>query len=112
MADKYNEMMTRYFDGVEAESSKRLAEAADLIAKFTAIAASKGVSLKAESFEYIQTTGIVAKELNIARTLLGPIREERDGLLRFDDIGDRFPPSSLYPGCFRGPDFILMAHPC
>lgn len=112
VADQNNEMMARYFADMERQSREQLAEAADLIAKFTALAASKGVTLGTESFEYIQTTGIVAKAPGIARALLGPIKTERDGLLSFNDIASRLPPSPHYEGCFAGPDFILMAHPC
>lgn len=113
MADQeYDEMMARYVAHMEKQSRKRLAEGADLIAKFKALAASKGVILNAESFEYIQTIGIVAKAQGIARTLLGPIRTERDGLLPFNVIASRFPPSPHCEGCFAGSDFILMAHPC
>lgn len=109
---QYDEMMARYFADMERRSREQLAEAADLIAKFTTLAASKGVTLGTESFEYIQTTGIVAKAPGIARALLGPIKTERDGLLSFNDIASRLPPSPHYEGCFAGPDFILMAHPC
>ena len=109
---KYDEMTARYFAQREKYSRERLAEAADLIAKFTAVAASKGVTLRAESFEYIQTIGIVAKAQGIARALLGPITTERDGLLPFNEIANLFPPSPHTEGCFAGPDFILMAHPC
>lgn len=113
MADqKYDEMMARYFADMERQSRERLAEASDLIARFAALAASKGVVLDAEAFEYIQTTGIVAKAPGIARTLLVPIKTERDGLLSFNEIASRLPPSLHYEGCFVGPDFILMAHPC
>lgn len=113
MADQEcDEMMARYLAGMEEQSRKQLAEGADLIAKFTALAASKGVILNGESFEYIQTTGIVAKARGIARTLLGPIRTERDGLLPFNEIASRFSPSAHCEGCFVGSDFILMAHPC
>ncbi|HWL28531.1 MAG TPA: hypothetical protein VNQ97_06440, partial [Burkholderiaceae bacterium] len=113
MTDQENEeMMARYFADMEKQSRERLAEAVDLIAKFTALAASKGVILSAESFEYIQTIGIVAKAQGIARALLGPIRTERDGLLPFKEIASRFPPSLHSEGCFAGPDCILMAHPC
>lgn len=106
------EMMARYFADMEKLSRERLAEAADLITKFTALAASKGVTLSAESFEYIQTTGIVAKAQGIARALLGPIKIERDGLLPFKEIASQFPPGPFSEGCFAGPDFVLMAHPC
>lgn len=107
----YNEMMARYSAQMEKQSRERLREASDLIAKFSALAESKGVILGAKSFEYIQTTGIVAKAPRIARALLGPIETERDGLLSFNEIASRLPPSSRYKGCFAGPDFILMAHP-
>ena len=109
---EYDEMIARYIADMAKDSSIKLAEAADLIAKFTCLAASNGVILNAESFEYIRTTGIVAKAQGIARALLGPIRTERDGLLPFNEIASRFPPSPHYEGCFAGPDFILMAHPC
>ena len=106
------EMMARHFADREERSQKKLADAVDLIAKFTDLAASNGVILSAESFEYIETTGIVAKAKGIARTLLGPTRTERDGLLPFDEIASRFPPNPHYEGCFSGPGFVLMAHPC
>lgn len=113
MTDQENdEMMARYLADMERYSRERLASAADLIAKFTDMAASKGATLSAESFEYIQTIGIVAKAKGIARTLLGSIRPERDGLLRFNEIASRLSPSSHSAGCFTGPSFMLMAHPC
>lgn len=108
----YDEMMAHYFSDLKEQSNKKLAEAADLIAKFTTLAASKGMILSGESFEYIQTTGIVANAKNIAKLLLGPIRAERDGLLSFNEIASRFPPIPHYEGGFAGPEFILMAHPC
>lgn len=109
---KRDEMTARYFAEMEEYSREHLAKASDLIAKFVALAASKGVTLGTESFEYIQTTGIVAKAPGIARTLLGPIKAGRDELLSFNEIASRLPPSPYCEGCFAGPDFILMAHPC
>lgn len=109
---EYDEMLARHAAYMAEETRNRLAAAAGLITKFTALAASKGVILNAESFEYVQTVGIVVKAQGIAATLLGPIRSERDGLLSFKEIASRFPPSLHYEGCFTGPDFILMAHPC
>lgn len=109
---EYDEITARHFADIENQSRERLADAADLIGSFTALAASKGVILNAESFEYIQTTGIVAKAQGIARTLLGPIRTERDRLLPFNEIASRFPLSPHYEGCFAAPEFFLMAHSC
>lgn len=104
--------MARYFADLVNRPQKKLADAADLIAKFTAFAASKGVNLTADSFEYIQTTGIVANAPGIARALLGPLKVERDGLLSFNEILNQLPHGSYSEGCFWGDDFILMAHPC
>ncbi|WP_269533145.1 hypothetical protein [Chitinimonas sp. BJYL2] len=109
---KYDELRARVFAERENDSRKRLTEATDLIAKFTALARSKGVVVGEESFEFIRTIGIVAKAKGIARTLLGPIKTERDGLLSFNEIARRYPPSLHCEGCFAGSDFILMAHPC
>jgi len=105
-------MIARHIADLEKHSRERLTEAADLIGAFTAQAASKGVILSAESFEYIQTIGIVAKAQGIARALCGPIRTDRDRLLPFNEVASRFPPSAHRGGCFAGPSFILMAHPC
>lgn len=56
----HNDWLNRYFEDLKDQSRKRLAKEADLLARFTDMAASKGVILSADSFEYIQTIGIVA----------------------------------------------------
>ena len=109
---QYDEMVARYLADMEEQSRKRLAEAADLISRFTALVGTKGLILGPESFEYVRTTGIVAKAPGIARALLGPIKTERDELLSFNEIASRFPSDRHSEGCFVGPDFVLMAHPC
>ena len=105
-AQEYDEIMARYLADIEKLSRERLADASDLIAKFMDLAASKGVVLGTENFEYIQTIGIVAKSQGIARTLLGPIKVERDGLLPFNEITSRFSPCPHFAGCFTGPDLF------
>lgn len=113
MTDKeYDEWSLRYLAGMEEQARKRLADATEEIARFTALAAARGVILSADSFKYIQTIGLIAEARGIARTLLGSIRTERDGLLPFNEIASRFPPSAHCEGCFAGPNFVLMAHPC
>lgn len=104
-------MIARYRAQMEKHARERLAEADDLIAAFASMAASKGMNLNTQSFEYVQAIGIVANAPGIARTLLGPLSAERDGLLPFDDIASRFPPNPYYDGCFVGTEFVLLAHP-
>jgi hypothetical protein len=101
-----------HFRGIAEQACIELAKAADLIAKFTGFAAARGVALNSDSFEYVQTIGILAKEPGIAAKLLGPISAERDGLLSFKEIAHRLPPSQIQAGYFMGSDFILMAHSC
>lgn len=107
-----NEMMSQYFAEMARHSREQLAQASGLIADFTALATAKGVALGPDSFEYIQTTGIIAKAPGIARVLLDQVRTERDGLLSFDEIASRLPTSPHREGCFVGANFIVMAHPC
>jgi hypothetical protein len=94
-----NEFMARYFADMKDESCKQLA-AEDLIARFTVMAELIGVVLNADSFDYFQTTGIVVKAKGIAWKFLGPITAERDGLLPFNDIAARLPPSRFGGGVF------------
>ena len=63
------------------------------------------------TLEYVEKIGIVACAPGIARSLLGPIQQERDALYSFDDLAQRLPPHRLQGGCFAGPDSMVMAHP-
>lgn len=103
------EWMAQVAAETERYSRERLEAAADLIARFTRLAAARGMSLSSESFEYCQKIGIVAKARGIANALMGQISSERDGLFPFDEIANRFPPGVHSEGCFVGPEFILMA---
>jgi len=94
------------------QARNELEKASDLIARFTELAAKSGVTLRADSFKYIQTIGIIASAPGLAKTLLGATHVERDGLFRYKDIAQRLPPSEFQAGCFIGNDYIVMAHPC
>lgn len=110
--NEYDANMARYIAAMEEQAQRKLAEASDQIARFTALATAQGLKLDAGSFEYIDRIGIVAKASGIARVLLGSISVERDGLLPFNKIADRLPPSRHWAGYFVGSDYTLMAHPC
>lgn len=101
------EMMAHYL----AEQATELANAADLIAQFTELAATRGIALDSSSFEYIQTIGIVASAPGLAKALLEPIPMERDGLYAHKDIAQKLPPSQFQAGYFVEGNYMLMAHP-
>jgi hypothetical protein len=89
-----------------------LDRASDLIARFTELAAKKGVVLGSDAFKYVQTIGIVASAPGLAKTLLGAMHIERDGLFLYDEIACKLPPGEFHVGCFIGSEYIIMAHPC
>jgi hypothetical protein len=89
-----------------------LEKSSQLIERFTHLAASKGISLSPNSFDYIQTIGIVASAPGLAKNLLGITKTEKDGLYAYEEIAKRLPPNQLQPGYFACDDFMVMAHPC
>ena len=106
------DMIARHLAAMAETARDELARASKLIERFILIAAKKGVALDDDSFEYVQTIGIVAKAPGLAKALLGPLPIERDGLLLYNDIAERLPPDPYQAGYFVGSDYMLMAHPC
>ncbi len=110
-SSEFEEIMSRQAIHMAEEAQKELEMAAPQIQRFIAIAARKGVVLDATSFEYVKTVGLVAKAQGLAKTLLGPIQTERDGLLAFSVIGENLKPNRLQVARFVGTDYMLLAHP-
>lgn len=112
MDQEFEEMKARHASAMAEEASSKLKAAADVIAKFTELASTKSVVLEANSFEYIQTIGIVAKSPGIARMLLGWVHAENDGLLPYAELARKLPPPRFQGGYFQSNDYMLMAHSC
>ncbi len=110
--DEMKLLMERHIKAMADHAQSELEKSADMIEHFTQMAASKGIALDSDSFSYIQKIGIVASVPGLAKKLLGIMQVERDGLLAFEEIAQRFPPSQFQEGYFVGGDYMLMAHPC
>jgi hypothetical protein len=110
--EQIESMIERHRLAMEELARANLARAADLIERFTALAASKGIRLTSNSFSYVQAIGIVASAPGLAKVLLGLTPTERDGLFAYEEIAERLPPSQHQAGYFIGSDYMLMAHPC
>lgn len=106
------ELMARHRAYMEKEARDELEKASGLITRFTEFAKKIGVALEHDSFNYIQTIGIVASAPKLAKRLLGTMHTERDGLFAYDELARKLQPSEFLPGCFEGSDYIVMAHPC
>lgn len=110
--DEMKVLMERHIKAMADYARSELERSTDLIARFTQIAASRGIPLDSDSFSYVQTIGIVASAPGLARKLLGIAPSERDGLFAYDEIAQRLPPDRFQEGYFVGSDYMLMAHPC
>lgn len=108
--DEMKLLMEQHIKAIADHAQSELERSADLIARFTEIAAAQGIALGSDSFSYAQTIGIVASAPRLARKLLGIAPSERDGLFAYDEIAQRLPPDR--EGYFFGKDYMLMAHPC
>lgn len=109
--DEMKLLMERHIKAMADHARSELERSAELIARFTQIAASRGVALNSDSFSYIQTIGIVASAPGLARKMLGIAPSERDGLFAYDEIAKSLPTDRFQEGYFVGNDYMLMAHP-
>lgn len=109
LSDK--ELIARYYKGLEEECVKKLEESAELIDAFIEYCDGKGIELKRANFNYIQTTGIVAKSPGLLTRLLDNIPVERDGLLPFKTLLERFSLEGCQEGYLNCGNFLAMAHP-
>lgn len=110
--DEMRLLMERHMKQMADYAQSELERSSELIARFTLMAASRGIALDSNSFSYVQTIGIVASAPGIARKLLGIAPSERDGLFAYNEIAQRLPSNRFQEGYFAGSDYMLMAHPC
>jgi len=111
MTESIDELMQRRLAAMAEEARNRLNEASDLIANFSAFAEKKGVKLVSSSFSYIPTIGIVATAPSLAKTILGPIPTERDGLIAMAHLAEHHKLRTFLPGYYSSTNYMLMAHP-
>lgn len=111
MTESIDELMQRHLTAMAAEARKRLAEASDLIANFTAFAEKQGVRLVSSSFSYIPPIGIVASAPSLAKTILGTIPTERDGLIATAHLAENHELRPFQPGYYSNNNYMLMVHP-
>jgi hypothetical protein len=109
---EYKELLARHRAALAEQARLELYRAADLIDRFTGLAASVGISLDYGAFDYIPTVGVVATAPRLATSLLGDMKPDKDGLFLFEQLVAQFPPPEFQEGYFRGASYMFMAHPC
>jgi hypothetical protein len=105
------QLLARYQEWLKQERAEKLEENARLIDAFIESCATKGIELKRADFDYVQTTGIVAKSPGLLFRLIGEIPVERDGVLPFKTLLERFSLKGCQEGYLNCGKFLAMAHP-
>lgn len=105
------QLLARYREGLVRMQAEKLEESAPIVDAFIDYCASKGVELTHTDFDFVQTTGIVAKSPGLLFRLIGEILIERDGLLPFKTLLDHFSLTGCQEGYVNCGNFLAMAHP-
>jgi hypothetical protein len=109
--DEVTEMQQQYLQNLREEEEKELADNANLIKCFIEFSASKGVVLTDDNFKYLQTIGIVACFPNIVAKICPNVVKDKEGLLNFNDLIEKFERRPQIKGYLYADNFMLMAHP-
>ncbi len=104
-------MQKEYLQSLRDEEKKQLADNADLINSFKQSCLKKGITLKDDNFKYIQTIGVVACYPNLVGQLCTDFRMDKEGLIDFNFLTQRFVRRPFAKGYLYYDKFMLMAHP-
>jgi len=109
--DELNEFQKRYLQQMKEEQEKELTENSELIDSFKRYCNAKGLILNDSNFKYIPPIGIVAYYPNIVGLICNDLLADKEGLLNFKTLSDRFEKRSFISGYLYSKNFMLMAHP-
>lgn len=105
------ERQEKYLQQQLDEAKKELAEYADVISSFKQLCSLKGLTLNDTNFTYIQSIGIVASYTNLVGYLCSDLEKDKEGLIDFSFLSERFEKRPFSSGFLYGENFMLMAHP-
>lgn len=91
------------------EREMELVKNAGLIQDFIAFCADKKIVLSQDNFDYLQTTGIIAKYPNITYLLNSKVVADKEGLVDLDILEREFK-KGIMPGLYKSENYILMPH--
>ncbi len=110
--DEYDEMLARHQKLTQEMAVQELRNASTLIEAFKECAHARGVQLTDSSFHYSPPLGITASAPGLLLALTDIKADGRDGLFSWADLTQVLQPEIFDSGCFRGSNFVAMAHPC
>lgn len=105
------QLLVGYRERLRQERAEKLKESAPIIDAFIGYCADRGIELTRPDFDYIQTTGIVAKSPGLLFRLIEGFPVERDSLLSFKALLQRFSREGCQEGYLNCGNFLAMAHP-
>jgi hypothetical protein len=109
---EYQELILRHQRQLEEVAQDELQKAAGFIDRFTRLAASRGIGLESQAFNYSLALGVTASAPGLALALVDILPSPRDKLLAWEDLAKRFALDQIDSGTFSGMDFMVLAHPC
>lgn len=109
--ESQTDIQQRYFQHLREEEKEELAANADIIESFKQHCKNLGIKLTDDSFRYIQRIGIVATHPNLLGYLCTDFSKDKEGLVSFNYLNNRFKKRTLANGFLYADNFMLMAHP-
>ena len=109
--EDYDEIIENYKKQQLKEREEELAKNANLIQRFINFCSGKGIQLKQNNIDYIQTIGIIVKFPNIVGLLNNQIQMDKEGLYNEDEIIKEFKKEKFTSGYYYSDNYMIMAHP-
>jgi len=105
-----NDYQKQYLEQLRAEEQEELRKNTYIILAFKNFCKEKGIQLTDENFKYFQSIGIVAKYPNILGHLQPQLKNDKEGLVSFNQLNGIFEKRKFGGGYLYGDNFIAMAH--
>lgn len=105
------DMMKKYFEQLEKEKERELAQNSNGITKFSDFCRGFGVELSANNFDYLQTTGLIAQQGSLLDKIFYEVPKDKDGLFSWNGLQQLLKKTEQMPGYIPTDNYVAMVHP-
>lgn len=105
------EMMKRYFDQLEKEKESELSRCSNEIKVFREFCHNRGVEIFEDALDYLQITGVIAKQKALLGKIFDEVKQDKDGLFSWKSLRELLTKSAQMPGYIPTDNFVAMVHP-
>lgn len=104
---EHDEFVKKYIKHLEEEREAELKKSETLIQEFILFSKKKGIGLNWNNFDYLQTTGIIAKHPNLVYLLNNKVAADKEQLIDLDILEQEFE-KRMMPGLYYSEKYIVM----